>query len=79
MWLVVRKGLKLALVGVCTGVMLAVPLARLLRRLLFEISPADPSTYVAIAAVLLTVAAAAACGPAWRAASVDPMQALRAE
>jgi ABC-type antimicrobial peptide transport system permease subunit len=48
-----------------------------MRALLFEVSPADPGTYVVVTAVLLVVAVVAAYVPARRAASVDPMLALR--
>jgi putative ABC transport system permease protein len=50
-----------------------------MRALLFEVSPADPRTYVIVTAVLLVVALVAAYVPARRAAGVDPMLALRSE
>ena len=50
-----------------------------LSQMLFEVRPTDPLTYVAIAIVLAATAAVAAWWPARRAASVDPMVALRSE
>jgi len=54
-------------------------LARLLGTLLFEVAPADPATSAAVAILLGSVALAAAALPARRAATVDPMAALRSE
>lgn len=51
----------------------------LLQSLLFELSPLDPATYAAAAAMLLGICALAAWLPARRAASADPMRALRSE
>jgi ABC-type lipoprotein release transport system permease subunit len=47
--------------------------------LLFRISPTDPATFTIVAAFLFLVALAAAARPAWRAAHVDPVAALRDE
>jgi ABC-type lipoprotein release transport system permease subunit len=52
---------------------------RVLASLLFEVSPVDPATYVAVAAGLLAAAAAASYLPAHRASTVDPVEALRVE
>ncbi|MGA8672702.1 MAG: hypothetical protein WB679_22695 [Terracidiphilus sp.] len=61
------------------GVLCAVGLTRLMRQLLFEVSPTDP-VVIAAACVLLMVAALTACFvPARRAASIEPMRALRTE
>ncbi len=50
-----------------------------MQTLLFEVSPTDPATFALVAVVLLAVAAAANLIPAWRAASVDPVAAMRVE
>jgi ABC-type antimicrobial peptide transport system permease subunit len=77
MAMILRQGLGLVLVGLALGIVGAFALARMLDRLLFGIPPTDPLTYAAVAALLLLVAAAACLLPARRAASVDPLVALR--
>ena len=74
---VVGRALRVALVAAAVGLLVARGVTRLMRALLFEVSPADPATYVVVTAVLLVVAVFAAYVPARRAASVDPMLALR--
>jgi putative ABC transport system permease protein len=75
----VGHGLVLALIGVAFGVGAAFAVMRLLKSLLFEISPFDPVTYVAVSLGLIAAAVIASYIPAMRASSVDPVQALRAE
>ena len=77
--LVLREGLALALLGIALGLAGAFALTRLLRTLLFEIEPTDPLTFGGVAAVLAIAAFAACYIPARRAASVDPIVALRSE
>lgn len=77
--LFVRKGLVLAGIGAGAGVIVAMALARVLSSLLFEISPLDPLTYVAVVVGLLGAAALASYLPALRVARVSPSEALRAE
>ena len=77
--LVLKRGLTLALVGVAFGLVASFALSRLLRSLLFEVSAADPLTYLGVAALLLTVAVLACALPARRAMKVDPMITLRCE
>jgi putative ABC transport system permease protein len=77
--LVMGQGAKLALAGIVIGGAAAVALTRLMRSLLFEVSPADPLTFAGIAALLVAVALAACYIPARRAMRVDPMTALRYE
>jgi predicted permease len=77
--LILREGIALALAGLALGLSSAIVLSRLLTRFLYGITPNDPATY-GVAAVLVGGVALAACAiPAWRAARVDPMVALRYE
>jgi predicted permease len=75
----VRHGLVLAGVGATIGLVAAVGLMRLMKSLLFGISPLDPLTYAAVPVVLVLAAMLASYLPARRAASVDPVEALKAE
>jgi putative ABC transport system permease protein len=77
--LVMGQGVKLALTGILIGSAAALALTRLMRNLLYEVSPADPLTFACIAALLVGVALAACYIPARRAMRVDPMTALRYE
>jgi putative ABC transport system permease protein len=77
--LVVRAGMGWSLIGVAGGFAGALGLSRLISGLLFGVTPSDPATFVAIALAMLGVALAATYIPARRAASVDPIAALRAE
>ena len=76
---VLREGLALAAVGLGLGLAGAALLARLLTRLLFEVSPWHLPTYAVVAGVLGLVAIAASWLPAWRASREDAAVALRAE
>jgi ABC-type antimicrobial peptide transport system permease subunit len=75
----VRHGLRLSAVGVAVGLCASAGLMRLMKSLLFGISPLDPVTYAAVPMVLAAAAMIASYLPARRAASVDPVEALRAE
>jgi predicted permease len=75
----VRHGLTLAGIGVVCGLVAAFALMRLLSSLLFHVSPVDPLTYAAVSAGLVTAAMLASYIPSRRAASIDPVEALRAE
>jgi ABC-type antimicrobial peptide transport system permease subunit len=75
----VRSGLMLAGLGVAIGLAVAIGLMRLMKSLLFGISPLDPLTYIAVAVVLVASAVLASYVPARRTAAVDPVQALKAE
>jgi predicted permease len=74
-----RTALGTALLGIGAGLIAAYALTRTIASFLYGVSPADPATAIAVAGVLLLVAAIAAFVPARRAASVNPMTALRAE
>jgi ABC-type antimicrobial peptide transport system permease subunit len=77
--MVLRQGAKLALVGVCIGVIVALGLARLMTSLLFGVTSHDPLTFAAVATLLILIALLACYIPARRAMKVDPMVALRYE
>jgi predicted permease len=77
--LIVREGLVLTIVGVAIGVPLAVAAARLIRALLFGLTPGDPLTLAAAAALFIVIGSIAGLAPAYRASSVDPMTALRCD
>ncbi len=72
-------GLALAGVGAAIGLIAALALGRLMSSLLFGVSPLDPVAYAAAIAVTLAAAALATYVPARRAATIDPMETLRAE
>ena len=75
--LIMREGVALALAGLALGLAAAIILSRLLTRFLYGVAPNDPVTY-GVAIVSVGGIALAACAiPAWRAARVDPMVALR--
>ncbi len=73
----VRHGLALAGIGVIAGLVAAIGLTRLMKSLLFGISPLDPLTFAAVAMVLVAAAMLASYLPARRASAVDPVEALR--
>jgi putative ABC transport system permease protein len=77
--LVVRQGMRLALIGVAIGLAASLALTRLIGTLLFEVSTSNPLAFAAAAAALTATAAAACYIPARRATHVDPMVVLRYE
>lgn len=77
--LVIGGGSIPVLAGIVAGLAGAIGLSRFIRSMLFATEPIDIPTLVAVSALFLTVSLAACLIPAWRAASIDPMSALRQE
>jgi predicted permease len=77
--LVIRNGVKTALIGLVAGMAGAAALASGLRALLYGVAPLDPAVMAGVAALLLTVALIANYVPARRATRIDPMEALHHE
>ena len=74
-----RQGLALSALGAVAGLVAAMALGRLMSSLLFGVSPMDPIAYVAAVVVTIAAAAIASYLPARRAATIDPIETLRAE
>ena len=77
--LVVRQGLRLALVGGGIGLAASLGFTRFLQSLLFGVGPTDPLTFVGVALLLIGVALLASYIPARRATRIDPIGALRCQ
>jgi putative ABC transport system permease protein len=77
--MVIRQGMTVAVMGTMAGLVMAIAVARVMTSLLYEVSPSDPYVFAAASAVLLLTGFAASLGPALRAASVQPLVALRHE
>jgi|HubBroStandDraft_6_1064221.scaffolds.fasta_scaffold52416_1 putative ABC transport system permease protein len=77
--LILGEGMRLVALGGAVGLVAALTLARLLKSLLFEVGPHDPLSFVGVALLLVAVSTLATLLPARRAASIQPMDALRAE
>ena len=75
----VYRGMILSGIGIVFGAVAAAGLTRLMSSLLFGVTPVDAATFVAAAAFLAAAALLASYIPARRAATIDPMQTLRAE
>ncbi len=76
---VLLQGLRLTLIGLAVGLACSLALTRFLRNMLFGVGTNDAVTFATVAIVLCAVALAACYVPAWRAARVHPMTALRYE
>jgi predicted permease len=79
LWLIVRQGMTLALLGSGIGVFAAIGLTRLMKGLLFGVSTTDPLTYIMVPLFLTLVALLACLLPARKATRIDPLIALRYE
>jgi predicted permease len=77
--LVLGSGLRLALAGAVIGIAASIAATRVLRGMLYGVSPLDPTVFVVMPAILMAVALFATYLPAHRAARANPMEALRAE
>jgi predicted permease len=77
--LIIRQGMLPVVVGLTTGIALALVAARAIRGLLFNIQPADPLTIVAVCAVLLSIGTLACLIPARKISNSDALMALRME
>jgi putative ABC transport system permease protein len=77
--LVVGSAARVIMIGAVIGLVLAAVLSRLLTTMLFGVQPLDPMTFASVIVVVILTAAIAAAAPAWRAARIDPVIALRAE
>ncbi len=77
--MVVLQGGRVALFGVAIGIVIAFGTTRVLQSLLFGVNAFDAPTFIGMSLVMLVVAVVASYVPAYRASSVDPMQALRGD
>jgi len=77
--MVISKGLALTSAGLALGLAGALAVTRLGTRWLYEVSPADPITFLLVPALILAVALGACLIPAWKATRIDPVTALRYE
>jgi putative ABC transport system permease protein len=77
--LMLAEGIRPALIGLLLGLAGSAAATRLIRAMLYNTQPLDPSVFAAVAGSLLAVAAVACVVPAWRASRLDPIKALRTE
>ncbi|HEX7729032.1 MAG TPA: FtsX-like permease family protein, partial [Terracidiphilus sp.] len=77
--LMLFDGLRPALFGLALGLIASAATVQLIRSMLYQTRPLDPSVFAVVALALLAAAALACLLPAWRAAHINPMQALRTE
>jgi ABC-type antimicrobial peptide transport system permease subunit len=79
LWTVLREGVLLSAIGILIGLPISVAAARWLGSMLFNLAPFDPLTFTIAAIGIFLVCLAAGLIPAFRAASIDPIRALRYE
>ncbi len=79
LWMVLRGSLAMTVAGIAIGLPLALFAVKGLQSMLFGVQPRDPATFVGAVAGIVLVSLVASLVPALRAASVDPMVALREE
>ena len=79
LWMVLRESLLICLAGIVVGLPAAVACSRLLRSMLFNMTPGDPLTFIVALLGVAVVTLAATAMPARRASAVDPIVALRYE
>jgi putative ABC transport system permease protein len=79
LWLVVGDGIRLTAIGLALGLAGAFAAARMLKSMIYGVSPTDPLTFIVITLLLTFVALLACWIPARRATKVDPLVALRCE
>ena len=77
--MVIGQGLTMVGIGLAIGVVAAVGIARVLRSYLYQTTATDPLTFAVVGLAFIVAGILACLGPAWRATTVDPMNALRAE
>ena len=77
--LVLRQGIILTTIGIACGIAGAAAVTRYLEAMLFDLTPLDPMTFIAVSLMFALVAMIASFVPARRATKVDPMVALRCE
>jgi putative ABC transport system permease protein len=77
--MMLRNGLLLVAIGIGIGLIGAIAASRLLERMLFQVAPIDPATFVVVSLLFAAVAVVACLLPAWRAVRVDPVTVLQSE
>jgi predicted permease len=77
--MVMRESLRVLIAGLAVGIPLALAAARPLKSMLYQLSPFDPASFAMAIAAMIAVSGCASWLPARRAASIEPMQALRSE
>jgi ABC-type antimicrobial peptide transport system permease subunit len=77
--MVLGDAMKLVITGLIVGLVGALAITRILANFLYNVHPVDPLTFIAVPVLLLLVTTAACAIPGWRAAEVDPIQALRCD
>ncbi len=77
--MILRHGAGLAGIGAGTGLIVSAIMAPLMSSVLYGVRPLDPEVFIAVPVILMVVVLLASYVPAWRAASVNPILALRRE